>query len=83
MLLGVASAAAQPVEGPERRVFRVGNRSFDLSAASITYEREGDLYVARGEVQIAQEGRVLTADWIAFSSETLRGLAVGNVIARE
>jgi hypothetical protein len=34
-------------------------------------------------VQVAQDGRVLTADWAAFSNETRRGMAVGNVVARE
>ncbi len=54
-----------------------------MTADFITYEREGDLYVARGAVQVAQDGRVLTAEWAAFSNETRKGMAIGNVIARE
>jgi lipopolysaccharide assembly outer membrane protein LptD (OstA) len=34
-------------------------------------------------VQVAQDGRVLSADWAAFSNETRKGMAVGNVVARE
>ena len=54
-----------------------------MTADFITYERAGDLYLARGSVQVAQDGRVLTADWAAFSNETRKGMAVGNVVARE
>jgi len=78
-----AVASAQENDARERRTFQVGSRAFDLTADFIGYEREGDLYTARGNVQVAQEGRVLTADWAAFSSETRRGVAVGHVIARE
>ncbi|HEY8123048.1 MAG TPA: LPS assembly protein LptD [Myxococcota bacterium] len=54
-----------------------------MTADFITYERVGDLYMARGNVQVAQDGRVLTADWAAFSNQTRRGMAIGRVIARE
>lgn len=54
-----------------------------MTADFITYERAGDLYVARGTVQVAQDGRVLTADWAAFSNETRKGVALGNVVVRE
>jgi len=54
-----------------------------MTADFITYERAGDLYVARGSVQVAQDGRVLTADWAAFSNVTRKGMAIGSVIARE
>jgi len=88
-LLGVlaalaAAASAQESERPrERRTFQAGSRAFDLSADFIGYERNGAVYTARGNVQVAQEGRVLTADWAAFSSETRRGVALGHVVARE
>ena len=47
------------------------------------YERGRDLYVARGDVRISQTERTLTADWVAFSNQTGRGLATGNVVATE
>jgi lipopolysaccharide assembly outer membrane protein LptD (OstA) len=80
-----AGSAARAQEEPARasKSFRLGSRSFDLSAEHIAYEQEGELYVARGTVQIAQEGRVLTADWIGFSNVTRKGMALGHVIARE
>lgn len=34
-------------------------------------------------MQVAQDGRVLSSDWAAFSNETRRGMAIGNVVARE
>ncbi len=82
-LLASGAARAQSEEGREHRRFRAGTRAFDLTADFVTYERAGDLYIARGSVQVAQDGRVLTADWAAFSNETRRGMAVGNVVARE
>ncbi len=83
LILLAAAAQAQTEPGREHRRFRTGTRAFDMSADFITYERAGDLYVARGTVQVAQDGRVLTADWAAFSNETRKGMAIGNVIARE
>lgn len=80
-MAGAAHAQSEP--GREHRRFRTGTRAFDLTADFITYERAGDLYLARGSVQVAQDGRVLTADWAAFSNETRKGMAVGNVVARE
>jgi LPS-assembly protein len=77
----VLNAQAEP--GREHRRFRAGTRAFDMTADFITYERDGELYVARGSVQVAQDGRVLTADWAAFSRQTRRGMAIGNVVARE
>jgi lipopolysaccharide assembly outer membrane protein LptD (OstA) len=82
-LLAASAAQAQSEPGREHRHFRAGTRAFDMTADFITYERAGDLYVARGEVQVAQDGRVLTADWAAFSNVTRKGMAIGNVIARE
>ena len=80
-LSGVAHA--QSSDAPERKHFRIGARAFELTADKITHEREGDLYLAQGSVQVAQEGRVLSADWIAFSNATRKGMALGNVVVRE
>ncbi len=77
------AALAQTGDAPEHKHFRVGARAFDLTADKIIYEREGDLYLARGNVQVAQAGRVLSADWIGFSNVTQKGMAVGNVVVRE
>ncbi len=82
--LGLAAGArSEPGGAPEHERFHVGTRAFDLTAQHISYESEGELYVARGGVQIAQEGRILTADWVAFSNTTRKGMAVGRVVVRE
>ena len=83
MLFAASLAHAQSKPGREHRRFQAGTRAFDMTADFITYERTGELYVARGEVQVAQDGRVLTADWMAFSNRTRRGMAIGGVVARE
>lgn len=59
------------------------DRPFDVTADSVDYERERDVYVARGNVRITQQGRVLTADWVSFSNTSRLGLAVGNVVVLE
>jgi lipopolysaccharide assembly outer membrane protein LptD (OstA) len=60
-----------------------GDRPFDVTADSVDYERERDVYVARGNVRITQQERVLTADWVSFSNTSQLGLAMGNVIVHE
>jgi len=56
---------------------------FDITADSIEYETERNVYIARGNVLITQPGRSLTADWVTFSSETRQGVATGHVIFTE
>jgi lipopolysaccharide assembly outer membrane protein LptD (OstA) len=64
----------------------VGDRIFDsgvpveISADSLEYESARDLYVARGSVKIRQGGRELSADWMAFSRRSRRGVASGSVL---
>jgi lipopolysaccharide assembly outer membrane protein LptD (OstA) len=82
-MLACAAASAQEEPAPERKHFRVGSRSFELTADYIAFEQPGEIYFARGSVQIAQEGRVLTADWAAFSNVTRKGMAVGHVVVLE
>jgi len=53
---------------------------FKLTADSLEYERARDVYVARGNVRLVQEGKTLTADWISFSRRGGRGVASGNVV---
>ncbi|MFP6639066.1 MAG: LPS assembly protein LptD, partial [Myxococcota bacterium] len=62
------AASAAPFEGP-----------FRLDATDLEYISKGEVYVANGDVVLAQQGRKLTADWVAFSLETGRGVASGRV----
>ena len=71
-LPGVSAQEAEKSADPARR-------AWDITADSISYERERDVYTARGNVRIVQPGRSLRADWVAFSNTTRRGIATGNV----
>lgn len=75
IVLGAATGAlAQTISG---------DRPFDVAADSVDYEKERDVYVARGNVRITQKERVLTADWVSFSNTSRLGLAMGNVVVHE
>ena len=74
-----ASARAQMVGDDDRD----SEAPFDITADTIEFESDRDLYIARGNVVITQPGRSLTADWVAFSSETRQGVATGNVVVSE
>lgn len=63
--------------------FDAGEAPFELSADSVEYDRARDLYVADGNVEIRQGDRRLTADWIAFSNTTQKGVASGSVAFSE
>ena len=57
-----------------------GDAPFEISADTIDYERERDVYVARGNVQLVQANQTLTADWVSFSRTGGRGIASGRVV---
>jgi lipopolysaccharide assembly outer membrane protein LptD (OstA) len=71
-----ALAEPEPATDPARR-------AWDITADSISYERGRDVYTARGHVRIVQPGRSLSADWVAFSNTTRRGVASGNVVIED
>ena len=52
---------------------------FEITADRIDYDGVRQLYVATGHVRIEQTARSLIADWVAFSTETLIGVAEGGV----
>src|SRR5262245_3174533 len=74
--LRVAAGSAETPPEPARR-------TWDITADSISYEKDRDVYVARGNVRIVQPGRELTADWVAFSNTTRRGVATGHVVIED
>src|SRR5262245_35049809 len=54
---------------------------FTLTAKTVNYDSERDLYEATGDVKIVQaDGRVLTADWVLFNGTTRTGVASGDVV---
>ena len=58
---------------------RLGQEPFELTADSLHYDIERELYIGRGNVVISQSGRTLKADWVAFNRKTGAGLASGSV----
>lgn len=56
---------------------------FDVTAESVEHDAARGIYVARGNVRITQPQRVLSADWVGFSSQTRQGLASGHVVVIE
>ena len=77
-LLALPGSGASAQEGAEP-----ARRAWDITADSISYERDRDVYTARGNVHIVQPGRSLTADWAAFSNTTRRGVATGHVVIED
>ena len=58
---------------------RLKQEPFELTADSLHYDIERELYIGRGNVVIRQSGRTLHADWVAFNRNTGAGVASGNV----
>ena len=75
-LLWAVAAWSEPLEGLEEQLRA---EPFTLSADSLHYEMDRELYVARGNVRIEQNDRRLRADWAAFNRRTGRGVASGSV----
>lgn len=78
-LLAGARASAEVV------AFHKGDtkQPYDITADSVEYDKERDLYVAKGNVRVTQTGRTLTADWVTFSNQTRQAVASGNVVMVE
>ena len=74
-----SAAAGQGFLGGERGRGAALRRHRRLGRA----RRRAGVYVARGNVRITQPERVLSADWVGFSSATRQGLASGNVVMIE
>ncbi len=53
---------------------------YDVTADSVDYEQERDLYVARGNVRVVHPDKTVTADWMSINNTTRRGIAIGNVV---
>jgi len=79
--LAVLLARAAVAEPPNLNELseRLQQEPFDLTADSLHYEIERELYVGSGHVVIKQSGRTLHADWVAFNRRTGAGVASGNV----
>jgi lipopolysaccharide assembly outer membrane protein LptD (OstA) len=56
---------------------------FQVDADEVEYQADRDLYVARGNVVLTQEGRKLEADSVIFSNRTKQGVASGDVVVTD
>src|SRR5262250_1867004 len=79
--LAVLLARAAVAEPPNLNDLseRLQGEPFELTADSLHYDIERELYVGRGNVVIKQSGRTLKADWVAFNRKTGVGVASGSV----
>jgi lipopolysaccharide assembly outer membrane protein LptD (OstA) len=86
-LLAAFAAAALLAHGAAGQGFLAGEpgeeQPFDVTADSVEHDAQRGVYVARGNVRITQPERVLSADWVGFSSQTRQGVASGNVVIIE
>ena len=76
------SSARSPLAQDDESLLppEAGSLPVELSADFVSYEHDRELYEADGNVRITQgTGRVLTTDWLALSTRTQIGVAVGNV----
>ncbi|HEY3278102.1 MAG TPA: LPS assembly protein LptD, partial [Syntrophorhabdaceae bacterium] len=55
----------------------------DISARSLEYDKAADTYLAKGDVEIKEGTRVLTADYVRYHKTTEDVYAEGNVIFKE
>lgn len=72
------AAVAQP-DDLSQLTERLREEPFELTADSLHYDIERELYIGRGNVVIHQSGRTLKADWVAFNRKTGAGIASGAV----
>lgn len=73
-ILAVGLALQASGDEPDRM-----SEPFEITADEIHYDADRELYVAERNVHILQQGRSLTARWVAFSKKTGIGVAEGDV----
>ncbi len=61
----------------------VENEPLNITAETLTYYREENLFVAEGSVEITYRSAILTADRVEFNELTGDALAIGNVVYEE
>ncbi len=81
LLAGIALVQAPAADAPASA--SEPGPPLELSAERLEYERGRNLYVASGSVVVRRGERRLTADWVAFSPSTGRGVASGDVVVTD
>jgi len=82
-LLALVVGLSASVRAQGDRFQPVPGVPYNISADKVAYEQERDLYELDGNVRVAQQGRVLTSDWLIFSATTNVGVASGDVVIRD
>jgi hypothetical protein len=80
LVAGVALAPAPAVRAAQDPGVAADAEPLELSADALEYDRKRDLYVGSGSVVIRRGGQQVTAEWVAFSPSTGRGVASGDVV---
>lgn len=74
-------AAAQTLDLKKEHLLEDdGGTAWVLEADELTYDRQLDQYIARGNVQIFKDDKRLSADFIRYNHHTQRAFARGNVV---
>jgi lipopolysaccharide assembly outer membrane protein LptD (OstA) len=79
----VCALSSNALAQREQRFTTLSDVPYQISANSVSYEEDRDIYEASGDVRIEQQGRQLTADWVLFSGKSQIGVAAGNVVIRD
>lgn len=80
-LANLHPAVAQNLEQEKEGILKDDTRlPWVLEAEELTYDRQLDQYIARGNVQIVKADKKLTTDYIRYNHKTGHAFARGNVV---
>ncbi len=77
------SSSGEPLSPRRGSVRTTPSGPVDISAESLEYNKAEDTYTAKGEVEIKEGTRMLTADYVLYKKGTEDVYAEGNVVFRE
>jgi len=64
------------------RTPQLGARPISISADSLTYDADRNLVIAQGDVEVIDDGTVMTGDRLEFDRKTHHAHFVGNVVMK-
>jgi lipopolysaccharide assembly outer membrane protein LptD (OstA) len=75
--VGIAPARAQDLLSAS------GDEPAKITADGVEFDKDLNVFTARGNVRIEQGDTVMTADWVALNNVTRHGIASGNVVVTD
>lgn len=81
--LPVQSAPAQPAPGAAPAQEQVKDTTINMIADEVGHDENLGIFVARGNVEILREGKIVKADVVTYNERTKRITAAGNVVLLE